>query len=122
MTVTKRKAIRKYSDSSCEEIPIVFNDTSESETKDREKDNCRGCGDHYYRTQLIEDWIQCNICMFLVHENCTEFEDRCSYCDNKKKTESKDLKGKGKGKKSTGHFPPADMADTSGHSGRDGQS
>lgn len=121
-TVKKRKAIRKLSDSSCEEIPIVFDDTSDSETDDREKDNCRGCGDNYYTTELCEDWIQCTICMFWVHENCTEFEDMCSYCGNKKKKESKDLKGKGKGNKSTGHLPPVTMADTPGHSGRDGQS
>lgn len=121
-TVKKRKAIRRLSDSSCEEIPIVFNDTSESESEDREKDNCRGCGDNYYRTQLAEDWIQCNICMLWVHENCTEFEDMCSYCGNKKKKELKDLKGKRKGKKSTGHLHPTTMAITPGQSGRDGQS
>ncbi|KAF5302838.1 hypothetical protein FQA39_LY02018 [Lamprigera yunnana] len=48
------------------------------------------------RTKLVEDWIQCNICMLWVHESCTEFEDICSHCDNKKKKELKDLKGKGK--------------------------
>ncbi|KAG5892070.1 hypothetical protein JTB14_022728 [Gonioctena quinquepunctata] len=67
--------------------------------KDKEKDNCRFCGDIYYKTQLDEDWQQCVICLLWVHGNCTEFEDMCLNCGNKKKMEIKDAKGKEKGQK-----------------------
>ncbi|XP_045773169.1 MFS-type transporter clz9-like [Maniola jurtina] len=121
-TVRKRKAIRRISDSSCEEVPMSLCDTSESENDDKEEDNCRGCGENYYKTQLVEDWLQCNICMLWTHENCTEFEDMCSVCGNKKKKELKGRKGKGKGKKSTGYHSPTPMAIIPGQTGRDGQS
>ncbi|KAJ8728598.1 hypothetical protein PYW07_006294 [Mythimna separata] len=73
-------------------------------------------------TRLIEDWVQCKICMLWVHENCTEYEDMCSNCGKKKNKELKDYKGKGKGKKTKGHLPRSPMAIIPGYSGRDGQS
>lgn len=60
-------------------------------------DDCVGCGDNYYTTELTEDWIQCVICKRWAHENCTEYDDKCHPCGNKIKIDAR--KGKGKGKK-----------------------
>ncbi|KAK9879699.1 hypothetical protein WA026_006759 [Henosepilachna vigintioctopunctata] len=81
--VRKRKAIRTISDSSCDgcgglvtvEVPMALCDTSERENEDKEEDNCRGCGENYYKTALVEHWLQYNICMLWTHENCTPYED-----------------------------------------------
>ncbi|KAG5888075.1 hypothetical protein JTB14_028604 [Gonioctena quinquepunctata] len=109
--------------SNSEEIPVPFVTLLEVITriKDENEDNLGGCGDDYYKTQLDEDWLQCVICLLWVHENCTEFEDMCSNCGNKKEKEIKDAKGMGKGKKTTGHLTSNPMAITLGHSGLDGQ-
>lgn len=45
-----------------------------------ERDNYRGCGENYYETLFFEDWLQCTVRQFWVHENCTECEDMCSKC------------------------------------------
>ncbi|KAL3285190.1 hypothetical protein HHI36_019308, partial [Cryptolaemus montrouzieri] len=44
--------LRRLSDSSCEDIPIVFNDSSGSESEERQQDS-RGCVENYYTTQLV---------------------------------------------------------------------
>ncbi|KAK9681072.1 hypothetical protein QE152_g38604 [Popillia japonica] len=44
--------------------------------------------ENYYRTQLVEDWLQCNICKLWVHENCTKFEGMCSNSGNKEKAKT----------------------------------
>lgn len=81
----KRKSMKNISESSNdEEEDIILNDSSE-EDDSKEEDNCVGCGENYYQTQLIEDWIQCAICLLWVHENCTEFDNICSKCGQHKK-------------------------------------
>ncbi|CAB3223714.1 unnamed protein product [Arctia plantaginis] len=119
----KRKAIRRISETSCDEEDVVL--CSDTENMDDEVNNCKRCGENHYKTKLVEDWIQCLICELWVHENCTEFEDVCSECGQKKKIEliAAKTKGKGKGigKRSAGHLSHTTMAKTSGHAGRDGQ-
>ncbi|KAG5896726.1 hypothetical protein JTB14_014602 [Gonioctena quinquepunctata] len=67
--------------------------------KDDESDNCRGCDENYYKTVLLEDWLQCQVCMFWVHENYTEFGDMCWSCGQaKKKAKELTKKGMKKGK------------------------
>ncbi|XP_035431937.2 uncharacterized protein C01G6.5-like [Spodoptera frugiperda] len=104
----KRKAVRRMSESSSDLSEPVLCDTSDEEDKENEADNCAGCGENYYKTRLVEEWLQCLICDRWVHENCTEFDDMCSKCGQKKKKEAKQAefqgKGKGKGKSSTGHL------------------
>ncbi|CAK1595578.1 unnamed protein product [Parnassius mnemosyne] len=92
----KRKSLRKLSESSDEDEELILCNSSDEEDGNRELDNCVGCGENYYETQLIEDWIQCVICQLWVYENCTEFDDKCSSCGQKKKNELrlKNLKGK----------------------------
>lgn len=108
VTVRKRKAIRQKSVSSSDEEQPILCDTSPDEDKENEADNCAECGENYYSTRLIEDWLQCLICHLWVHENCTEFEDMCSKCGQKKRKDQKQAlltgKGKGNGKTSTGHL------------------
>lgn len=82
--INKRKAIRRLSDSS-DDIPLRMLENKNKKKKLNEKDNCRGCGENYYKTHLCEDWLQCIVCQFWVHENCTEFEDMCSKCGAEKK-------------------------------------
>ncbi|KAF9411049.1 hypothetical protein HW555_010051 [Spodoptera exigua] len=103
-----RRKVRCISESSSDLSEPVLCDTSDEEDKENEADNCAGCGENYYKTRLVEDWLQCLICDRWVHENCTEFDDMCSKCGQKKKKEAKQAefqgKGKGKGKSSTGHL------------------
>lgn len=122
--VKKRKAIRKISDSSGDEEEPILCNSSDSENDEREEDNCVGCGENYYKTQLVEDWLQCTICELWAHENCTEFDNMCSKCGQKKKKELKEAKTKGKGigKSSTGHLSSTNKAITPGPARRDGQS
>jgi hypothetical protein len=82
--VNKRKAIRRLSDSSGD-VPLAIISKNKKKKNLKGKDNCRGCGENYYETILVEDWLQCTICMFWVHENCTEFDDACSKCGQEKK-------------------------------------
>lgn len=107
-TVRKRKAIRRISDSSCEEIPMNLCDSTGSENGDSEEDNCRV--EAVVKTIIKRNSLKTGYNVIFVccgvHENCTEFEDMCSHCGNKKKNELKGGKGKGKGKKSTGRLPP----------------
>lgn len=90
MVAKKRKAVRKLSESSeDEEEPILCDSDADTEN---EQDNCVGCGENYYTTQLIEDWLQCVICSLWVHENCTEFDNMCCKCGQMKKREEKKKK------------------------------
>lgn len=50
-----RKRAKQLSILLTSEIPIVLNDTAETEFEDSEKDNFRDCGDNYCRAQLAED-------------------------------------------------------------------
>ncbi|CAG4974913.1 unnamed protein product [Colias eurytheme] len=84
----KRKAIRRLSDTS-DDIPLKL--LSGKRNLD-EKDNCRGCGENYYETLLVEDWLQCVVCQFWVHEHCTEFETMCSGCGEEEKRRLKTKK------------------------------
>lgn len=97
--VSKRKAVRTISDSSCdsEEEPMLYK-SSDTDGDEKEEDNCRGCGENYYKTLLVEDWLQCQVCKLWVHENCTEFEDMCSVCGQKKENLKREVKIKGKSK------------------------
>lgn len=87
----KRKAVRRISESSSDLSEPVLCDTSDKEDKENETDNYAACGDNYYKTRLVEDWLQCIICDRWVHENCTEFDDICSKCGHKKKKDGKQL-------------------------------
>lgn len=80
-TVNKRKAIRRLSNSSDD---AAIKDENKK-NKLNENDNCRGCGENYYETLLVEDWLQCKLCQFWIHENCTEFDDMCSKCGQETK-------------------------------------
>ncbi|CAB3256886.1 unnamed protein product [Arctia plantaginis] len=83
-TVNKKKVIQKLSDNS-DDVPLKILAEKTKKRKTNEEDNCRGCGENYYETQLIEDWLQCKVCQFWVHEHCTEFDDSCSKCGKKEK-------------------------------------
>ena len=82
--VNKRKAIRRLSDSS-DDVPLKILANTNKKIKLNKKDDCRGCGENYYQTLLVEDWLQCTVCQFWVHENCTEFDDMCSKCGTENK-------------------------------------
>ncbi|XP_046739568.1 uncharacterized protein LOC124407470 [Diprion similis] len=82
-------AKRMISDSSGDEEQPVLCDTSDKKGEGREKENCVGCGENYFETHLIEDWLQCIICQLRLHENCTEFDNMCSKCGQRKKRELK---------------------------------
>ncbi|KAF9815503.1 hypothetical protein SFRURICE_019145 [Spodoptera frugiperda] len=57
----KRKAVRRMSESSSDLSEPVLCDTSDEEDKENEADNCAGCGENYYKTRLVEEWLQCLI-------------------------------------------------------------
>lgn len=90
----KRKAIRRLSDNS-DDIPLKMLSDKNKKRKLDKKDDCRGCGENYYETLLIEDWLQCTVCQFWVHEHCTAFETMCSRCGEEKRR----LKSKNETKK-----------------------
>lgn len=123
-TAKKRKAVkqidRRSESSTSEEEPILC-DTSGEEDSENEADNCAGCGENYYKTHLIEDWLQCLICKLWVHENCTPFDDMCSKCGQKKKKDLQEAeikgKGKGRGKSSTGRLSRTTTAITPEYAG-----
>lgn len=92
----KKKKAEESTDTENENEPILL-ESGDSSPVERFADDCVGCGENYYETQLIEDWVQCIICKRWAHENCTEFDDKCHPCGQKIKLEAR--KGKGRGKK-----------------------
>lgn len=53
-TSKKRKAIRRISENSDEDEPLVARNLSKKKKKNY-NDNCRGCGENYHEIRLIED-------------------------------------------------------------------
>lgn len=77
----KTKKRKRYSDTEDEDEPVLL-ESGDSSAEEDDINNCVGCGENYYQTKLIEDWIQCIVCKRWVHENCTEFDDKCHPCGN----------------------------------------
>ncbi|KAJ2944518.1 hypothetical protein O0L34_g3863 [Tuta absoluta] len=86
---------KESSETEDDEEPILL-ESGDSSPVESFVDDCVGCGDNYYKTELTEDWIQCSICERWAHENCTEYDDKCHPCGNKIKIEAQQGKGKGK--------------------------
>ena len=63
----------------------TMTNSSDEDGEGNEECNCVDCGDNYSETHLIKDWLQCNMYQVWLHENCTEFDDMCSECKEKKK-------------------------------------
>lgn len=68
----------------------IYLDSEDSAGEDYEYD-CIRCGENYFKTKKIEDWIQCIFCLKWMHENYTPFESTCDTCGKK-------ARGKAKGK------------------------
>ncbi|XP_060806689.1 uncharacterized protein LOC132903177 [Amyelois transitella] len=84
----KMKNLEESSDME-NEIQPIYLESGDSSPIESCIDDCVGCGDNYYQTELIEDWIQCMICKRWVHENCTEFDDKCHPCGKIEKEKAK---------------------------------
>lgn len=95
-TKKKAKERKESTETEDDEEPILL-ESGDSSLVESLVDDCVGCGDNYYTTDLTEDWIQCIICKRWAHENCTEYDDKCHPCGNRIKIDAR--KGKGTGKK-----------------------
>ncbi|CAG9788966.1 unnamed protein product [Diatraea saccharalis] len=71
----KAQTRRESTDTEEEDQPILL-ESRDSSPVELYVDDCVGCGGNYHET---EDWIQCIICKRWLHENCTEFDDKCEY-------------------------------------------
>ena len=104
----KRNTICRLSDRNCEEMPIFFYNDIENREQDK-------CSDNYYTTQLVEDRVK------FEFPGCMKIAQSLRTCVPtaaiRKKKELKELRCKGKNKKSTIHFAQTIMVTTPGHPG-----
>ncbi|XP_045768358.1 uncharacterized protein C01G6.5-like [Maniola jurtina] len=75
----KPRSFKNKLESTSEEEDLILLDNEDSAGEDCEYD-CLRCGENYYKTEKIEDWIQCIFCHKWMHENCTPFENTCDTC------------------------------------------
>lgn len=81
--VIKKKILQDNDSNSDEHTDTEMVLESDSGNDEDEGDNCVGCGENYFHTKLVEDWIQCKVCRLWCHENCTAYDDCCSKCNPK---------------------------------------
>lgn len=97
MKSRKKKAQKRQEWSEPEdEEELILLESSDSAPEIDFYNDCVGCGDNYFKTDLQEDWIRCKICNRWAHENCTDYDDKCHPCGNKLKIEARRRKGMGK--------------------------
>ncbi|KAH9627856.1 hypothetical protein HF086_001752 [Spodoptera exigua] len=87
----RKKNVAEVSSSSESEEELQLSESSE-ECSDENENTCVECLESYFYTKKKSDWIQCLQCSGWLHEDCSNFAEKCNKCGVQNK-------GNGKGKK-----------------------